>query len=123
MNIAVENCSGVSVASLPGENLDASNVVEFKKSIAPILEANSEVVFDIAELRFVDSSGLGALLSCLRQQNMAGGDVVLCNISKPVRALFELVRIHRVFDLRNSRDEAVATFQSRTAPAAVDQPA
>lgn len=111
MQITVETYDGVSVATLAGENLDASNVKEFRKSIAPILENNPEIVFDMAQLRFVDSAGLGALLSCLRQQNMADGDVKLCSISAPVRALFELVRIHRVFDLRDSREEAIRAFR------------
>ena len=49
---------------LPGEQLDASNAKEFKRDIAPLLEPCRKVVFDLRELRFVDSSGLGAILSC-----------------------------------------------------------
>ena len=58
-----------------------------------------KVVFDLRELRFVDSSGLGAILSCLRQLNGKGGELKLCGMTKPVRALFELVRMHKIFDI------------------------
>jgi len=72
-----------------------------------VLEPCSKVVFDLRELRFVDSSGLGAILSCLRQLNAKGGDLKLCEMTKPVRALFELVRMHKIFDIYVTRGEAL----------------
>jgi anti-sigma B factor antagonist len=51
------------------------------------------------------------LLSCLRQLNGVGGDLKLCGTSKPVRALFELVRMHRVFELCNTSEDAVRAFE------------
>ncbi|RMG44469.1 MAG: anti-sigma factor antagonist [Acidobacteria bacterium] len=111
MELNVEHMGDVTVVVLPGESLDASNAAEFKQTIAPILEKHSKVVFDMSQLRFVDSSGLGAILSCLRQLNARGGDLKLCGMTKPVRALFELVRMHRIFDIYNTRDEAIGAFQ------------
>jgi anti-sigma B factor antagonist len=66
---------------------------------------------DLSHLRFVDSSGLGAMLSCLRQLNATGGDLKLCGMSKAVRAVFELVRMHRIFDIYDTRELAVSAFQ------------
>jgi anti-sigma B factor antagonist len=65
------------------------------------------VVLDLSQVRFVDSSGLGSILSCLRQMNAKGGELNLCGITKQVRALFDLVRMHRIFDIYDTRDEAV----------------
>ncbi len=110
MEMSIEKIGDVTVVVLPGERLDASDAKEFKRDIAPVLEANSKVVFDMSQLRFVDSSGLGAILSCLRQLNAAGGDLKLCGLSKPIRALFELVRMHRVFNIFNTKEEAVGAF-------------
>ena len=70
------------------------------------------MVFDLSKLRFVDSSGLGAFLSCLRKLNAKGGDLKLCGMSKQVRAVFELVRMHRIFDIYGTREEAVRAFQA-----------
>jgi anti-sigma B factor antagonist len=67
-------------------------------------------VFDLSRLRFTDSSGLGALISCLRKVNANGGDLKLCAMSDQVRALFELVRMHKVFDIYATREEAVRAF-------------
>ena len=112
MEMATEKSGDVTVVSLPGEQLDASNAKDFKRDIAPLLEPRGKIVLDLAQLRFVDSSGLGAILSCLRQLNAGGGDLKLCGMSKPVRALFELVRMHKIFDIYGTKEEAIRAFES-----------
>jgi anti-sigma B factor antagonist len=112
MEIAVDKMDGVAVAVVPVDELDASNAGEFKRDIAPLLQANSKLVLDLSRLSFVDSSGLGAMLSCLRQLSAKGGDLKLSGMSKQVRALFELVRMHRIFDIYGTKEEAVRAFQS-----------
>ena len=110
MDLAVEKEGHVAVAVVPVDELDASNVMEFKRDIAPILEAQTELVLDLSRLRFVDSSGLGAMLSCLRQLTAKGGDLKLCGMAKQVRTVFELVRMHRIFDIYATQKEAVCAF-------------
>jgi len=118
MAIAVETVGDVSVAVVPMEELDASNSAEFKREVAPLLEATTKLVFDLSRLRFVDSSGLGAFISCLRKLNAKGGDVKLCGMSKQVRAVFELVRMHRIFDICGTKEDAVQAFAPRASPRA-----
>jgi len=110
MEMAVENVNAVAVAVVPVEELDASNVAEFKRDMAPILEARRDLVLDLRRLRFVDSSGMGAILSCLRQLTAKGGDLKLCGMSRQVRSVFELVRMHRIFDIYAAQEEAVRAF-------------
>ena len=110
MHITFENVGDVAVAVVPVEELDASNAGEFKRDVAPLLESNAKVVLDMGRLRFVDSSGLGAFISCLRKLNAKGGDLKLCGMSKQVRAVFELVRMHRVFDILDNRENAIRAF-------------
>jgi anti-sigma B factor antagonist len=110
MDIVVDQTGDVAVVSLPVEELDASNVGEFKRDMAPVLEANTKVVFDLRRLRFTDSSGLGAFISCLRHVNARGGNVKLCGMSPQVRAVFEMVRLHRIFDIYSTPEEAVRAF-------------
>lgn len=112
MELMCEQVGGVTVVSLVGTQLDANTATEFTLNIAPVLAAHSQIVFDLGRLGFIDSSGLGALLSCLRQLHAKGGDLKLSGMSKPVRALFELVRMHRIFHIFDSAEEAVCAFQS-----------
>jgi anti-sigma B factor antagonist len=111
MQIACEKVGDVAVAAVPVEELDASNAGEFKRDIAPLLESNARMVLDLSGVRFVDSSGLGAFISCLRKLNAKGGDLKLFGMSKQVRAVFELVRMHRIFDILGSRDDAIRAFE------------
>ena len=110
MEMAVDEVSDVAVAVVPVDELDASNAAEFKRDIAPILQAHTSLVLDLSRLRFVDSSGLGAMLSCLRQLSAKGGDLKLCGMAKQVRTVFELVRMHRIFDIYATPEEAVRAF-------------
>jgi anti-sigma B factor antagonist len=110
MEITVDKIGDVAVAVIPVEELDASNAGDFKRDIAPLLEAHTKLVIDLGRLRFVDSSGLGAFISCLRKLNAKGGDLKLCGMSKQVRAVFELVRMHRIFDIYGTREVALRAF-------------
>jgi anti-sigma B factor antagonist len=111
MQATVERVDDVIVVVLPGESLDASNAKEFKQGMSPLLRAQAKVVFDLEQVQFVDSSGLGALLSCLRQLTTAGGELKLCGMSTPVRNLFELVRMDRIFAIFSTQAEAINAFQ------------
>jgi anti-sigma B factor antagonist len=110
MELTVDRIGNVTVVQVPVENLDASNTKEFKRQVSPLLEAKGKLVFDMAKVKFVDSSGLGALLSCLRQVNAEGGDLKICGLTKQVRVIFELVRMHRIFEIFNTREEAAKAY-------------
>jgi anti-sigma B factor antagonist len=98
------------IISIENENLDASNVKEFRELIQGHLDAHGLVMLDMNAISFVDSSGLGALLSALRVMNNKNGQLKLFGMNKPVRALFELVRMHRIFSIYNTREEAFAAL-------------
>ncbi len=100
----------VLVIELREDNLDASNVREFREAVQSLIQDRTRVVLDMTGVKFVDSSGLGALISCLRQANNRRGDFRLCEMSRSVHALFELMRMHRVFNIHGTRADAVASF-------------
>jgi anti-sigma B factor antagonist len=100
----------VLVIQVQGDNLDASNVRAFRERMQALIKDKAHVVLDMSNLKFVDSSGLGALISCLRETNGLKGDFRLSNMSRPVLALFELMRMHRVFSIHETAEGAVTSF-------------
>ena len=98
---------GTVVVSFPVTHLDAGNVKDFREAIGVVARDHSTVVLDMGRLTFVDSSGLGALLSCLRLMKGKNGQLLLVGMTRPVRALFELVRMHRIFSIFDSLEEAL----------------
>src|SRR5690554_4373770 len=99
MDLLSEKRGDVMIVAMPEGVLDAGNSKEFKREIEPILNGNKRIVFDLSRLQFMDSSGVGAILSCLRKLNSEGGDLKLCAMNKSVRVLFELIRMHKIFDI------------------------
>ena len=110
MEFNEEKIEDVTVVELKTDVLDANNAKEFKAGISPILEKNQKVVFDMSQVGFLDSSGCGTILSCLRQLNSAGGDLKMYGLQNPVRSLFELIRMHRIIEIFNAKEEAVKSF-------------
>jgi anti-sigma B factor antagonist len=112
MDIPTECSQSVTVAEVPVKELDAGNAGELKSAMSQIIEKSSMGVLDMRRMQFVDSSGLGAILSCLRQLTAKGGDLKICCMSRQVRSAFELVRMNRIFDVFESREEAVRAFNT-----------
>jgi anti-sigma B factor antagonist len=111
MGMTIEQVDDVAVVVVPGKDLDAATSEQFKADIAPVLSIHSKVVLDLSRLRFIDSSGLGAFLSCLRQLAVKGGELKLCGLSNSVYQTFELVRMNRIFDIYPTKGEAVEAFR------------
>jgi len=107
-----EKSGDVTIISFVTTTLNAGNVKDFKTHIQPYLDKEKYILLDLANLTFIDSSGLGAFLSCLKALNLKGGDLKICNLTKSVRILFEMVRMHQVMDIYNSREEALEAFAS-----------
>lgn len=110
MEILSSEKEGVLIGQIDAKALDASNARAFKEAIKPLLTQDAKLVLDLSKVEFIDSSGLGALVWSLRQAHTTGGDIKLSSLRKPARALFELVRMHRVFEVFNSPDEAITSY-------------
>ena len=110
MDFLTEQVGDILVVVLPGKNLDASNSQEFKRDISSLLETHSKVVFDMAKLGFVDSSGCGAILSCLKKIKDNSGELKLCGLQDRVNELLKLMRLERVFDIKTTKEDAINAF-------------
>ncbi len=110
MKFTVENLDGITIISSLPKALDASNAMDFKADIGRILEESSRVIFDMSDLKFIDSAGCGALITSLRRVKGSGGILKLYDVQKQVRSVFELVRMHKVIDIFNTRQEALNSF-------------
>ena len=111
MQFETEKLGDVTIVKVLTEVLDAGNAKEFRAEITPILKEDIKIVFDLNQVNFLDSSGCGTILSCLRQLKTAGGDLKVFGLQQPVRTLFELIRLHRIIDIFNTRDEAINAYR------------
>lgn len=106
MNIKNTMIGSVKIIHPIAASLDASNVASFREQIAPLLSDSQRLVIDLDQIDFIDSAGIGALISCLRIAAESKAQLVLCGLNRPVKALFELMRMHRVFEIHQDRESA-----------------
>ena len=106
--LAVSRERGVAVVAPTMKRLDASIAPAFKQEVVKLVEGgDTRLVLDLAGLEFLDSSGLGAMVSILKAIGPRGA-VAVCNARGAVQSLFQLTRMDKVFPLLPSREDAIA---------------
>jgi anti-sigma B factor antagonist len=97
----------VEIVVLSG-TVDAAAAPTIRQELKALIDSGrTRLVLDLSQVRFVDSSGLFALVSTLKAARSAGGDVGLLQVKPAVRAVIELTRLDRVFALFDDEASAV----------------
>lgn len=97
--------------------LDAHNSPELKSVILQQFDADKKnIIIDLNDVRFIDSSGLGVLVSGFKNASARNGLLLLCCMQAQVKSMFELTRLHRVFDIYETNDAALSSLDSVTTP-------
>jgi len=78
--------------------------------ISRIEEGSQNVIVDLSESNFVDSSFLGTLVAGLKKATMKNGDLKIVGLQDPVRSMFELTRLYRIFDIFDNLNDAIKSF-------------
>ncbi len=103
--------STIGVAVLQGR-LDVTNRDALLKLFPEWLAQTTSIVFDCSGLNFLDSSGLGAFVTCLRQALDQHGDLRLAALASHVAMIFELTKAKRLFSIHQDLEDAIASFSS-----------
>lgn len=112
MEFKTESIDDVLVIKVPAEALDAANAMEFKSDITPMLETSKKAALDMNRVKFMDSSGVGAMLSCLRTLHTGNGDRKLFNVKDQLVQLLRLVRLDRIIDIHESKTAVLKAFKN-----------
>ena len=113
MDLHVEPAGDVAVVEVMDETVDVANSEELKAGLAVLTAAHRYAVVDLSRVRYLDSSGCGALVAAMTRFRAAGGDLRLCGPTPQVKTLLELVRLTRVLSLHATREEAIAAFAGK----------
>lgn len=107
----IESFEDITIIKMPMNAIDAGNILDFKTDIAPILDKCDQVIFDMTRIKFVDSSGIGVILSCMRKLHSQGGSLAMCGVRQQLIPLLKLVRLDRIIDIYPTRKAAVKAIQ------------
>ncbi|MGC8660077.1 MAG: STAS domain-containing protein [Desulfomonilaceae bacterium] len=106
----IQEKDGVTIVSVD-ERLDALAAPKLKEAVKKMSEKSStKLVIDLAKTKFIDSSGCGALVASLRTLLKNHGDLKIARPSPQAQTLFQLTRLHRVFEIYDDLDAAIGSF-------------
>lgn len=95
-------------------NLDRATIREaedLKAKIIPRINAGfNKIIVDLSAVEFLDSTFLGVIVGTLKKTVKQGGDLKLVGFQPPVRAMFELTRLFRVFETYSELQDAIRSF-------------
>ena len=108
-NVA-KDAKGALVISVDGQ-LIVANRQELKQMVVKALEeGDARFVVDFSTTGYIDSSGLGVLVSVSKKIREAGGELRLCGLNEDLRMLFELTKLDTLFSIAETKDEALANL-------------
>ena len=107
----VEKQEPVLVVRLAVEQMDGESLEEVKRFLESAVEDGRRLVLDLSNTENVDSAGLNFLLQLWQQIQTGGGDIKLCALKSRVQMLLQLVRMHRIFAIYDTSEEAVNAFE------------
>lgn len=109
MNLDTENRGKVCLIRVSGR-LDAESAPEFIKNFDRLFAKTKNFVIDATLMEFIDSTGLGKLVGCLKRLSEKGGNMKIANLQPKPKMVFEITKAYTVFDIFDDAEAAVESF-------------
>lgn len=95
----------------PSGRLDITNVAKFRLDISTLVALHPQaIVIDLKDITFMDSSGLGALVSALKTARSSQCELFICHLNDQVKMLFELTSMSKIFKIYPDRDSCLGAI-------------
>src|SRR5688572_10870340 len=109
-DIKTEELEGQTYVIALGGEVDLYTAPEFKQQLLEVIRQGAkDVVVDFTETTFIDSTTLGVLVGGVKRLRPNGGRLSLVCSDRNIAKIFEITGLNKVFDIYESRDEAVAS--------------
>lgn len=94
--------------------LDAHSATYLESSIGDsILSGASYLIFNLKELEYISSAGLGVFMAFVEDLRNNGGDIKFAELNEKIYIIFELLGFHLIFDILNSTEQAIDYFNQK----------
>ena len=114
MDIKERVVKGVSILDLSGKIVLGEGDVQVKERIKDLLaDGQRRVLLNLAEVNYIDSAGLGTLISSYTTARREGGSLKLVNLTKRIQDLLAITKLITVFETFDNEAEALASFSSQ----------
>jgi anti-sigma B factor antagonist len=115
MRLKTKELNDVVVIEVKGNMMGGPDSQKFRDLLHKLIdEGKNKVVVDLKNVKFINSAGLGTLISGLTTMRNAGGDLKIANPTEKIESLLMITRLIKVFESYSSVDEAVESFNKRS---------
>ena len=106
MKTATRMQPGSTIVDVTGD-IDMGTSPGFRKTLMDSLKSAPRLIVNLRDVRYVDSSGIASLVEVLKEARSTGKRLVLFGLNKAVREVMQLTRLTKVFEIRETEEEAL----------------
>ena len=112
MKFTSREVDGVTVLDLSGKIVLGEGSVTIRDAVRDVLaKGSNKILLNLADINYIDSSGIGELVSALTAVKNAGGALKLLQLTKKVKDLLQITKLYTVFDIYDDEAEAIASYK------------
>lgn len=110
MEINIDTVDGQTVVNLAGQ-IDSTASKEFEEQLVEIIDQGKHtMIIDFLNVKFISSAGLRVLLLAAKKVKPYGGQIILCNLAKDVREVFDISGFSSIFSIFDDVSAAVQSI-------------
>jgi len=103
--------NGIGLIEAKGSLVGGEETVELRQAVAGFLDRNySKLLIDLSGVTYLNSTAIGVLVSSHTSYSRKGWHIKLCGMNKNITNIFVITKLTLVFDVYDSREEAVRSF-------------
>ena len=111
MKASTRQVDGVTVVDFSGRITLGEGSVVLRDTIRDLLSKGSKkILLNLGDVTYIDSSGIGELVSAFTTVRNGGGELKLLNLTKKVHDLLQITKLYTVFDVKDDEAQAIAAF-------------
>jgi anti-sigma B factor antagonist len=111
LKIETREVARVTILDIKGRIILGDELGRLRDAIQRLVsEGKKKIILNLAGVDYIDSSGVGELVSCFTSVRNAGGELKLLNLTQKVRDVLHVTKLYTVFDVRDDEFKAVKSF-------------
>ncbi len=111
MKISTRQVDGVTVVDCSGRITLGEGSVTLRETVAGLLsKGQKKILLNLGDVNYIDSSGIGELVSAFTTVRKQGGDLKLLNLTKKVHDLLQITKLYTVFEVKDDEAAAIKSF-------------
>ena len=111
MKASTRQVDGVTIIDLSGRITLGEGSVVLRDTIRDnVGQGNKKILLNLGDVTYIDSSGIGELVSAFTTVRNQGGELKLLNLTKKVHDLLQITKLYTVFDIKDDETAAIKSF-------------